>query len=128
MDHLAEAARYTLLANEAENQTTSANTPEYYRSMADKHSLMAKIKVETFLIGKDIEYIDIQTYVSDGSGPEYVANISKDIETGNIAVIWGYSPDDIEAFDEISTENVPALFIDALNENMPTVMEMFLTA
>lgn len=128
MDHLAEVSRYNLLANEAENQITSANTPEYYRAMAQKHALMAKIKVETFLIGKDIEYIDIQTYVSDGSGPEYVANISKDIENGHIEVNWGLSPDDIAEFDEVSTEDVPEHIVAALNENMPTVMEMFLTA
>ena len=89
---------------------------------------MDQMKVETFLIGKDIEYIDIQTYVSDGTGPEYVATISKDIENGRISVNWGLSPDDIAAFDEVSTEDVPEHIVAAMNENMPTVMEMFLTA
>jgi len=86
------------------------------------------MKVETFLINKDIEYIDVQTYVSDGRGPEYVANISKDRENGNIEVIWGYAKDSLDAFDEVSTEDVPEKIVAAMNENMPTVMEMFLTA
>jgi hypothetical protein len=40
--HKKEAERYTRLAREARNQTTSANTPEYYEKMAKKHADLAK--------------------------------------------------------------------------------------
>jgi hypothetical protein len=45
VDHEAEAKRYDRLAKEAHNQTTSAQTPEYYTKKAAEHR--SKIKKET---------------------------------------------------------------------------------
>ena len=46
MDYAAEVGRYTRLAEEAERQITSAQTPEYYRSMAAQYQVLAKNALE----------------------------------------------------------------------------------
>jgi hypothetical protein len=91
-------------------------------------TLATNLEIKNFVVNKDVEYIDIQTYISDGSGPEYVANISKNLENGHVEIVWNYALNSEDAFDEIPKSVVPTHIAKALVGNAEIVDEMFTNA